>query len=144
MTFTSLYPATCETVQPDASKDASGSGADCVASPVIRAIARIRASFPRLYIACDLCLCAYTEHGHCGIVRDDEAHTIDNSASIARLAAVAVAYARAGAHVSARLARSRVAAQRASAASKPHHYQRLAPFSICALLSSSLAACACA
>lgn len=89
--------------QESAPKDATGSLADKEGtSPVLKAIRAIRAAFPSLYVACDLCLCAYTEHGHCGIIRHDEAAgpCIDNAASIARLADIAVAYAKAGAHVS--------------------------------------------
>jgi porphobilinogen synthase len=86
-------------VQESSHKDGTASGADTEASPVVNAIKLLRKAFPQLYIACDLCLCAYTDHGHCGIVRDDAEHTIDNPASIARLAQVAVAYAKAGAHV---------------------------------------------
>ena len=47
----------------------------------------------------DLCLCAYTYHGHCGIIHSDTDISIDNTASIARLAEVAVNYAKAGAQV---------------------------------------------
>ena len=43
---------------------------------------------------CDVCLCPYTDHGHCGILNPDG--TINNKASIKRLAEVAVSYARAG------------------------------------------------
>lgn len=91
-------------VQESADKDATGSLADKEGvSPVVKAIRAIRTAFPSLYVACDLCLCAYTEHGHCGVIKHDEASgpCIDNAASIARLADIAVAYAKAGAHVSA-------------------------------------------
>lgn len=85
-----------------AAKDATGSLADKEGvSPVLKAIRAIRSAFPSLYVACDLCLCAYTEHGHCGVIKHDEASgpCIDNAASIARLADIAVAYAKAGAHM---------------------------------------------
>lgn len=89
-------------LQESAVKDATGSLADKEGvSPVLKAIRAIRADFPSLYVACDLCLCAYTEHGHCGVIRHEACGPcIDNSASIARLADIAVAYAKAGAHVS--------------------------------------------
>ena len=45
----------------------------------------------------DLCLCEYTDHGHCGIVT--EAGDVDNDATLERYASVAVAQARAGAHM---------------------------------------------
>lgn len=56
----------------------------------------IRDWFPDLVIACDVCLCPYTNHGHCGIVKGQ---TIDNAASIKRLAQISLAYAKAGAHI---------------------------------------------
>jgi porphobilinogen synthase len=78
-------------------KDARGSSADAPNTPVIQAIQKLRTAFPDLLIICDLCLCAYTDHGHCGILYDDG--TINNEASISRLAEVAVAYAKAGCQV---------------------------------------------
>jgi len=79
-------------------KDGEASAATIPTSPVIQAIALLRNAFPSLLIAADVCLCAYTDHGHCGIL-DPHNATIDNSKSIQRLADVAVAYAQAGAHV---------------------------------------------
>ncbi|KAH6661727.1 delta-aminolevulinic acid dehydratase [Verticillium dahliae] len=49
-----------------------------------------------LFICTDVCLCEYTSHGHCGILRDDG--TLNNALSVDRISDVAVAYARAGAH----------------------------------------------
>ncbi|EEB96323.1 hypothetical protein MPER_04561 [Moniliophthora perniciosa FA553] len=49
-----------------------------------------------MYIACDVCLCEYTNHGHCGVLHDDG--TINTEPSVDRIAAVAVSYAKAGAH----------------------------------------------
>lgn len=46
-------------------------------------------------VAADVCLCEYTDHGHCGILNEDG--TINNPASVARIAEVAVNYAKAGA-----------------------------------------------
>ncbi|KAK7793949.1 hypothetical protein R5R35_003791 [Gryllus longicercus] len=77
-------------------KDNSGSGADAEQNPVISAIKSLRRWFPELIIACDVCLCAYTSHGHCGILKDG---VIANEESIARLAQVAVNYAKAGADI---------------------------------------------
>lgn len=53
--------------------------------------------FPLLLICADVCLCGYTDHGHCGLLKADG--TIDNDKSISRLAEVALSYAKAGAHV---------------------------------------------
>ncbi len=63
---------------------------------MIQAVKTLRKAFPSLYIACDVCLCEYTSHGHCGILHPDG--TIQNTPTIERLANVALAYAQAGAH----------------------------------------------
>ena len=79
-----------------AKKDAEGSGAwddDGIVPQAIRAIKR-RA--PDLVVWADVCLCEYTDHGHCGILKGGE---VDNDASLPLLARAAVAYARAGADV---------------------------------------------
>jgi porphobilinogen synthase len=52
--------------------------------------------FPELYLAADVCLCEYTSHGHCGILQHD--HTVDTPHSVARIADVALSYAKAGVH----------------------------------------------
>uniref|UniRef100_A0A182SJR4 Delta-aminolevulinic acid dehydratase n=1 Tax=Anopheles maculatus TaxID=74869 RepID=A0A182SJR4_9DIPT len=78
-------------------KDSIGSGADCATNPVIRALPQLRTAFPELLIACDVCLCPYTDHGHCGVLALDG--VIDNEPSIKRIAEIAVAYAKAGAHI---------------------------------------------
>lgn len=75
-------------------KDERGSAADAEDTPAIQAIRKICSTFPQLLIACDVCLCPYTSHGHCGILREDG--TIQNEASCQRLAEVALAYAQAG------------------------------------------------
>jgi porphobilinogen synthase len=64
---------------------------------VVLAVRRLRAVFLGLLVACDVCLCPYTSHGHCGVLREDG--TVDPAPSEARLAAIALAYAEAGAHV---------------------------------------------
>ncbi|EER37706.1 delta-aminolevulinic acid dehydratase [Histoplasma capsulatum var. duboisii H88] len=77
-------------------KDALGTSADDPGGPVIQAIRLIRSHFPDIYIVADVCLCEYTSHGHCGILRDDG--TLNNALSIDRISDVALAYAEAGAH----------------------------------------------
>ncbi|KAF8637993.1 hypothetical protein AX16_010625 [Volvariella volvacea WC 439] len=77
-------------------KDGRGTPADDPSGPVIQAIQKLRKLFPSLYIACDVCLCEYTDHGHCGVLNDDG--TINTEPSVARIAEVAVNYAKAGAH----------------------------------------------
>ncbi|KAJ2783941.1 Aminolevulinate dehydratase [Coemansia javaensis] len=82
-------------VPSESAKDALGTAADDPQGPVIQAIGVIKAAFPALLVSCDVCLCEYTSHGHCGHLNPD--NTIDNAASVRRLAEVAVSYARAGA-----------------------------------------------
>jgi porphobilinogen synthase len=77
-------------------KDPEGSAADDPNGPVISAIKVLRKEFPDLFIMCDVCLCEYTSHGHCGVLREDG--SIIREQSVRRLAAVAVNYAKAGAH----------------------------------------------
>jgi porphobilinogen synthase len=55
----------------------------------------IRAAAPGLVIATDVCLCQYTDHGHCGVLAEDG--TVANDATLPLLARVAVSHARAGA-----------------------------------------------
>ncbi|XP_026764789.1 delta-aminolevulinic acid dehydratase [Galleria mellonella] len=78
-------------------KGPEGKSADSPENPVVKALPKIRAAFPDLLIACDVCLCPYTSHGHCGVLTDSGA--IDHAASVKRIAEVALAYAKAGAHV---------------------------------------------
>ncbi|MGH7288508.1 MAG: porphobilinogen synthase [Myxococcota bacterium] len=75
-------------------KDARGSGADAADGVVQRAVEALKRQVPELVVITDVCLCEYTDHGHCGIV--EGAHVV-NDASVARLAAVALSHARAGA-----------------------------------------------
>lgn len=74
-------------------KDETGGAADGPNSVVIAAIKLFRKEFPSVLVGCDVCLCAYTSHGHCGIMKGAELH---NQNSIDRLAELAVNYAKAG------------------------------------------------
>jgi porphobilinogen synthase len=97
---------------PDA-KDARGSGADAVDGIVQRAVAAAKRAAPDLCVITDVCLCEYTDHGHCGLL---DGETVANDPSLTRLAATAVSHARAGADVVAPsdMMDGRVAAIRAS------------------------------
>jgi porphobilinogen synthase len=77
-------------------KDAVGSEADDPAGPVPSAVRAIRESVPDLCVITDVCLCEYTDHGHCGVLRGEE---VDNDPTLEVLAREAVCHARAGAHV---------------------------------------------
>jgi porphobilinogen synthase len=78
-----------------ADKDAEGSGAWDDEGVVQLATRAIKQQLPELLVIPDLCLCEYTSHGHCGILRDD-GH-VDNDATLPLLARTAVSHARAGA-----------------------------------------------
>jgi porphobilinogen synthase len=78
-----------------ASKDEEGSGAWDDEGVVQLATRAIKEALPELIVAADLCLCEYTSHGHCGVVRDDG--RVDNDATLELLARTAVSQARAGA-----------------------------------------------
>jgi porphobilinogen synthase len=78
-----------------AEKDAQGSGAWDEDGVVQLATAAIKQAHPELLVITDVCLCEYTDHGHCGVLRDDGA--VDNDASVELLSRTAVSHARAGA-----------------------------------------------
>jgi porphobilinogen synthase len=78
-------------------KDGEGSGAWDDEGAVQLAVRAIKAAHPGLVVMTDVCLCEYTSHGHCGVVRADG--TVDNDASLELLARTAVSHARAGADV---------------------------------------------
>ena len=77
-------------------KDEIGSSAWDMASPVQRAIAAIKKAEPELVIVGDVCLCQYTNHGHCGRLCG---HEVDNDGTLPLLQNVAVSQAQAGADV---------------------------------------------
>jgi len=95
-------------------KDAVGSSAARPDGIVQRAIAAIKTDVPDLAVIADICLCEYTDHGHCGILTDtarpdglagrgtrggEDRVTVDNDATLDRLAEMAVSCAKAGADV---------------------------------------------
>jgi porphobilinogen synthase len=81
---------------PDASdKDAEGSAAHAEDGLVPTAIRALKNALPELLVWADVCLCEYTDHGHCGLLRSDG--TVDNDATLPLLAQASLTYARAGA-----------------------------------------------
>ncbi len=79
-------------------KDARGSAADDPAGIIQAALRDVTAEVgDALVIMADLCLCEYTDHGHCGVLTP--AGAVDNDPTLDRYAAIAVAQAEAGAHV---------------------------------------------
>jgi porphobilinogen synthase len=77
-------------------KDDEGSGAWVDDGIVQQALRALRQRFPELLLITDVCLCEYTSHGHCGIIREGE---VDNDASLELLARTAVSHVEAGADV---------------------------------------------
>ncbi|MFG1529696.1 MAG: porphobilinogen synthase [Thermoplasmata archaeon] len=77
-------------------KDPEGSGAVDPDGLIPQAVRALRQSVPTLTILTDVCLCAYTDHGQCGRLRDGE---VDNDATVERLARMALVHARAGADI---------------------------------------------
>ncbi len=78
-------------------KDAEGSAAWDEEGIVQVCVQAIKRALPELLVITDVCLCEYTDHGHCGVLRGD-GH-VDNDASVELLARTAVSHARAGASV---------------------------------------------
>jgi porphobilinogen synthase len=78
-----------------AEKDEHGSGAWDEEGVVQVATRAIKQALPDLLVVTDVCLCEYTVHGHCGVLRADGA--VDNDATVELLARTAVSHARAGA-----------------------------------------------
>jgi len=75
-------------------KDSTGSGAASPDEAVQKAVTAIKKASPDTYVITDVCLCEYTDHGHCGIV---DGNDVDNDATLPLLAQAAVSHAQAGA-----------------------------------------------
>ena len=86
-------------------KDAQGSGAYDEDGIIPRAIRALKKSVPGLVVMTDVCMCEYTDHGHCGILKAPKAGgpgqdlSVDNDATLPLLAKEAVAHAKAGADI---------------------------------------------
>ena len=81
----------------DDDKDAEGSGAYDDEGIVQLATRAIKDAHPDLLVMTDVCLCEYTDHGHCGLLRPDG--SVENDASVDLIARAAVSQARAGADI---------------------------------------------
>ena len=79
-----------------ASKDPEGTEAWSPDGPVPQAIRAVRDANLKLLVAADVCLCEYTDHGHCGVIEEER---VVNDPSVERLAMAALAYAEAGADI---------------------------------------------
>jgi porphobilinogen synthase len=78
------------------SKDESASGAYAADGIVQETVRLLKKELPELLVITDVCLCEYTSHGHCGVLRDGE---VDNDSSLPLLARMAVSHAAAGADI---------------------------------------------
>ncbi len=77
-------------------KDAVGSGAYASDGIIPRAIDLIKNAYPDMLVIADVCLCEYTDHGHCGLIKDG---SVLNDETLPLLASAAVTYAQAGADI---------------------------------------------
>lgn len=77
-------------------KDATGSESLKADGIIQKAVTEVKAAQPELLVATDVCLCEYTDHGHCGIIQDDK---VDNDATLDVLARQALSHAQAGADI---------------------------------------------
>lgn len=75
-------------------KDEVGSGAYAENGIVQRALREAKAHFPEMYLITDVCMCEYTSHGHCGLLKG---HDVDNDSTLELLAKTAVSHVQAGA-----------------------------------------------
>lgn len=79
-----------------AKKDECGSEAYNDDGIIQQAVRLVRANYPELVISTDVCMCEYTSHGHCGLIKGE---TVDNDSTLELLAKIAVSHARAGADI---------------------------------------------
>jgi porphobilinogen synthase len=77
-------------------KDAAGSGAYASDGVIQKAVAAIKHEVPDLVVITDVCLCEYTDHGHCGVIVNGD---VDNDATLDLLAKEALSHAQAGADI---------------------------------------------
>ncbi|TYO99318.1 porphobilinogen synthase [Geothermobacter ehrlichii] len=77
-------------------KDSLGQDAYSDSGIIQRTVRAIKAEVPELVVITDVCLCEYTDHGHCGVIRDGD---VDNDETLKLLAAEALSHARAGADI---------------------------------------------
>jgi len=77
-------------------KDAKGSGAWDEKGPVPTALRLLREADLDMALIADVCMCEYTDHGHCGVIANG---TVDNDATLPLLSQAALAYAKAGADI---------------------------------------------
>lgn len=77
-------------------KDAVGSDAYCDTGIIQNTIRAIKEAVPELTVITDVCMCEYTDHGHCGIIKDND---VENDSTLELLAKEALSHAQAGADI---------------------------------------------
>lgn len=77
-------------------KDPVGSEAYARTGIIQNTVDQVKKAYPDLVVITDVCLCEYTDHGHCGVIRDND---VDNDMTLDLLAKMAVSHARAGADI---------------------------------------------
>lgn len=77
-------------------KDCSGSEAYSSTGIVQKATTLVRELSDKLYVITDVCMCQYTDHGHCGIL---DGETVDNDKTLEKISEIALSHAKAGAHM---------------------------------------------
>lgn len=78
-------------------KDALGTQAYAENGIIQRAVSHIKSRYPEMLVITDVCLCEYTDHGHCGVICDcGRRHDVDNDRTLGLLQKVAVSHAQAG------------------------------------------------
>jgi len=77
-------------------KDALGTGAYAEEGVVQDAVRALKSALPELVVITDVCLCEYTDHGHCGVIVNED---VDNDASLELIAKTALSHAQAGADI---------------------------------------------
>jgi porphobilinogen synthase len=81
-------------------KDEKASGAYAANGIIPKAVRALKKELPELIVICDVCLCEYMSHGHCGVIRKDgKNYRIENDATLKLLAKSSVTYAAAGADI---------------------------------------------
>ncbi len=81
-------------------KDSRATGAHAPQGIVQRAVRELKRSLPELFVITDVCLCEYTDHGHCGVIEHgDESGRVKNDPTLELLARTASSHAAAGADI---------------------------------------------
>jgi porphobilinogen synthase len=77
-------------------KDSEGTGAYDDNGIIPQAVRALKSEIPEIIVITDVCMCEYTDHGHCGIIKDGD---VDNDPTLEKLAKASLAYARSGADI---------------------------------------------